>query len=391
MGVLVLGHSAGSRPLVLLLLGAGLAVFGAEGARTEAVTGGAAGAAQLRRKAASQEGLGALLRKPYWEPKLDAPPATQAPLVNSTEATPTGQPPSRGQDSQMCAFVELPDDLMLAPKLADKFVRHGNWQTVDGAEFADWTQDLFSWSYDLIYLNAAGKMLASLEVIRDVEAQLPGFNVHLTEKKEGPYTTVAVKDCAGQLLYVFHEHKDSKHNYRIFNRDEKLVAQIVGGNLFYDQMHIYDDKMVPMAISQSPWIVEDSFNMHIRNRPDAGMGGVPSYELRFIPGYNSNSSMMLPQNRWVIAAAIQERACRNALRFDGGYPAAYPWFVGLLVFFFLVLVGSLLYLLHMMFRCVYPKFYPEIENVFLQSTVQKGQFAEFSYGSGALGAGSKGR
>lgn len=320
------------------------------------------------------------IRKPYWEPKLAAPPATQAPPVNSSAVTPTGQPPTRGQDSQLCAFVELPDDIMLAPQLSDRMVKHGTWQTLDGAQQVSWTQDLFSWDYDTIYLKAMDKVLARMDVITDLEAELPGYNIKLDSKKEGPFTVIAVKDCADQLLYVFHEHKDVKHNYRIFNRDEELVAQMIGGALLYDQMHIYDDKMVPFALAQSPTIVEDSFNEHVRNRPDAVFGGVPTYQLRFVPGYNSNSSLLLPQNRWVLAAALQERACRNAMRFDGGYPPAYPWFVGLLGFFGLVLVGGLLFLIHMIFRCVYPKFYPEIENSFLQSTVQKGQFAEF-YGS----------
>lgn len=323
--------------------------------------------------------------KPYWEPKLDAPPATQAPLVNSTKDTPTGQPPTRGQDEQLCAFVELPDDIMLAPKLSDKLVKHGNWQSIDGAEFVEWSQDLFTWSYDMIYLSTGTKVLAKMEVIHDAETQLPGYRIDLKKtKEEGKFTTIALKDCSDQLLYVFHEHKDVKHNYRIFNRDEELVAQIVGGNLFYDQMHIYDDKMVPIGITQSPWIVEDSYNMHVRNRPDASTGGVPSYELRFISGYNSSSSMLLPQNRWVLAAAVQERACRNAMRFDGGYPAAYPWFLGLAIFAGLVLVGGFILILHMIFRCVYPKLYPEIENVFLQAAVAKPAGAHFvSYGGGS--------
>merc|ERR1719487_304560 len=331
--------------------------------------------------------------KPYWEPKLDAPPATQAPLVNSTKDTPTGQPPTRGQDEQLCAFVELPDDIMLAPKLSDKLVKHGNWQSIDGAEFVQWSQDLFTWSYDMIYLSVMNnKILAKMEVIQDVELQLPGYKIELENKKEGgEFTVIALKDCSDQLLYVFHEHKDAKHNYRIFNRDEKLVAQIVGGNLYYDQLHIYDDKMIPIGIVQSPFIVEDSYNAHVRNRPDADMGGVPSYELRFVSGYNSNSSMLLPQNRWVLAAAIQERACRNSLRFDGGYPPAYPWFLGLAIFAGLVFLGVVVVVLQMIFRCVYPKLYPEIENVFLQSTLQRQGIP--SYGAGKTDAGKsvKGR
>lgn len=277
---------------------------------------------------------------------------------------PTPQPATRGQDEQECGWLALPENIFMSPRISDGFAVSGDIESDTGAIFCTWTQDLFAWEYETVYFNVDTKLFVKAERV-DEEDELP-----VEERVKIPYgwNAYVFKDCTGVVLYIVREEKKWPHRVTVSNRADQLVAYSEKAGYFKDQLHFYDDLHAPIAIAQSPMIVEGNPGF-IRNGAEDAMGGIPTWEVMFVSGYGSNSSLILAQNRWVVALAVQYRAIRGASRAKDGsvLPSALRVLsIGVSVAFFVALVLAFFALLVWVYRLVHPPSYPEIENEYLQ-------------------------
>jgi hypothetical protein len=316
--------------------------------------------------------------KPAWgEPAPAAQGAGKADAVALGAATSgkvgcaesiTVQPSTRGQDEGTCGFLELPDRFFMRVKVAETMVMKGDWENDSGARYVEWTQDHFAWQYETVYFNTGDKLFMKTEVIMNEEVQLPGVQLRNARANEKKFRTMALKDCNDVLMYVLRESRSPPYLYEVFNRDDQLVAWSEFGSLHLDKVFWYDHLKKPIAVVQSPRLVENAYEV-IEDREDPYFGNVPTWEIKYLKGYDPTAVLTIEQNRFVIAAAMQERAIRNAVRGPNGKPEApeaFPWFVGLSIFALCVCIGAIAYCFYWIFRLVYPKSYKEVENKFLK-------------------------
>jgi len=296
----------------------------------------------------------------------------------------TMQPSTRGQDEGTCGWLDLPDRFFMRVKVAEHTALKGDWENDSGAQYVEFVQDLFAWQYETVYFYTGSKLFMKTEVIANEEVQLPSVKLQNARENEKHYFTIALKDCNDILMYVLREKRTPPYTYEIYNRDDQLVAYSEFGSLHVDKIFWYDHLKKPIAISQSPRLVENAYRM-IDDRADPYFGNVPTWEVKFIHGYDPSEIVSIMQNRWVIAAAIQERAIRSVARGPDGkpdQPEAFPWFVGLTIFALAVCVGAVAYCFYWIFRLVYPKSYKEVENKFLKHDKQiYGELVRGRYGS----------
>jgi hypothetical protein len=291
--------------------------------------------------------------------------------ASALSAVPTPQPSSRGQDEGSCGFLMINEDaIFMRPHASDSMARAGGWEDDSGAQRLIWKQDQFAWEYETIYFYVDSKLFLKAEVIENEEVQLPTVRLNNARRhdKEHKVVTIALKDCNDVLLYILREHTGKSHDYEISDRNDELLATSEMGTLDVDQIHWYDTERKPIAIAQSP-VVIPGVHRHIDNQADPHFGNVPSWEVMFLSGYNSSSSLLIPEKRFTILAAVQERAIRNAMRGPDGEvepSAAFPWFVGLFCLGIFVCIAACFGFLHWVYRLVYPKTFREVENKFLQ-------------------------
>lgn len=294
--------------------------------------------------------------------------------------TVTVQPSTRGQDEGSCGWLDLPDTFFMRVKVAEHTALKGDWENDSGAQFVEWVQDQFAWQFESVYFYTGSKLFMKTEVIQNEEVQLPSVKLKNAQENAKHVFTIALKDCNDVLMYVLREKRSPPYTYEIYNRDDQLVAYSEFGSLHVDKMYWFDHLHKPIAVSQSPRLVENVYRV-IDDRADPYFGNVPTWEVRFLKGYDPTAIVTIEQNRWVIAAAIQERAIRSAARGPDGRPKppeAFPWFVGLTIFAFAVGVGAIAYCFYWIFRLVYPKSYKEVENKFLKP--DKGVYGELVQG-----------
>lgn len=296
-------------------------------------------------------------------------------------ARPTAQPPSRGQDSGECGWLTLPEDVFLSPRTSDSFARSGVLESDAGGVFATWQQDLFAWNYQTVYFNVGSKLFVKAEVIENEAVQLPGIQL----QKVKDVNTIAIKDCNNVLLYILRETTKAPYTYKIFNRDDNLIATSEMGEFFTDQIHFYDDEHNPLVIAQSPKIV-DGNPEPVADNAHPSLGNVPSWEVRYLHGYNSSSSLLIEEYRWVIMLAVQERAIRSADRAADGQvmpSKTFPLFIGISTVFFLVVTALLCCCFFGVYRLVYPKKNDEVENKYLRDMrlPENGPPSQQMYGS----------
>jgi hypothetical protein len=337
----------------------------------------AAGDKEIERVAAAASGVAS--------PTDDtAPVALSASQDPCAKETITVQPSTRGQDEGSCGWLDLPERFFMRVKVRENMAMKGDWENDSGAQYVEFVQDLFAWQYETVYFYTGSKLFAKTEVIENEEVQLPSVKLKNAQENEKNFYTIAVKDCNDVLMYVLREKRTSPYLYEIYNRDDQLVAYSEFGSLHVDKMYWYDHLKKPIAIAQSPRLLEKIYRL-IDDRADPYFGNVPTWEIKFLKGYDPTAIVTIMQNRWVIAAAVQERAIRNAARGPDGKPKppeAFPWFVGLTVFFLVVCVGAVAYCFYWIFRLVYPKSYKEVDNKFLKQDKNiYGELVQGRYGT----------
>lgn len=251
---------------------------------------------------------------------------------------PTQQPATRAQDFQECALVRLPLKFKLVPRVESSIKRAGVWENDDGATFLGWQQDHFSFGHTVSYFDGAVPFFdvtqTSDSALRDLGLDLP------PPANNAKVTTLVAKDCQGVLMYVFREHHEDINQYEVYNRAGEFLAGSVSGQLYHDQIHWYDQYRNPIAIAQSPFISTIP-NIDKTYEQQRSSGVVKMWELEFIEDYGSNSSILRDQYRWVLGAALQTRAIREADMGPSGEmtePWIYQWFVFMQILLFLAFV-----------------------------------------------------
>lgn len=284
----------------------------------------------------------------------------RVPIPRSVDAYlvgPTAQPASRGQDEQECGFTTLPEKFRLVPRDQGEVGRMGFFETGEGAALVQWNQNLFGWAYQNIAFNVDDKAFIKAEVL-----DYAGVNQLYDELEEegiqmpvsnAEFNTIALKDCQGVLLYLFREHRQNINIYEVYNRAGQFIAGSVEGINYKNQVHFYDEQRKPIAIAQSP-LVTTAAAEAVYKSPE---GQVKQWEIQFISGFDSNSSLKDEEYRWVLATAIQVRAIREADWSNGApqEPAVYPWFIFTwfsVIFVVTVLAGCLIRSIYFL---VYPR------------------------------------
>jgi len=273
------------------------------------------------------------------------------------DAVPTAQPASRGQDEQECGFTTLPEKFRLIPKVQDEMTRMGFFQTDQGATLMQWTQSLFGWAYQNVFFNVDDKAFIKAEVLdyAGLDALYDGLAEEGIEMpiSNADFNTIVIKDCQDVLLYIFREHKRNINIYEVYNRAGQFIAGSVEGINYKDQIHFYDETRKPIAIAQSPLVT----TMAAEALYKASDGQVKQWEIEYVGGFSSNSSLKLEEYRWVLATAVQMRAIRDADWANGApeEPAVYPWFIFTWFSVLFVFVVLAVCLLRVTYFLVYPR------------------------------------
>lgn len=298
--------------------------------------------------------------------------------------SPTKQPPTRGQDSQDCGFTLLPDEMALITKTSGDFAVTGAWTTMDGATLVDWKQILFGWDHESTYFYVGWKLLFKAVVIpQNVEETL---GMTFPDVVGDTVNTIAIRDCNDVLLYVFREWGAYSAHWEIFNHFGQFVAGSDRGRIYPSMMVFFDDKGNTIAYTQSPMITSDTSGATNDHPSENGDGhDIKEYQIRFVDGDGSTSSLTLSQTRWVITAVVQLRAIRDSTRMGDGQlrtPIGHNVFIVCLLAVCCIALALGVSIFVGAYRLVYPSKKTPIENPFLmhQHIVSSSKGCE-SYGA----------
>jgi len=274
------------------------------------------------------------------------------PVDDEDTSRPTRQPPTRGQDMQKCAWYALPEVVNLAPVSSNWFTRNGKWSGKMGAELVNWEQSRVRIDYTNIDYYVDLKPWFHAKVLRNEELELRKMNIWLPpprrvrnsygkpigekndEKRTEPSTTVVYADCESTPMYVSREFE--RGDYEIFNHLGQLVATGAPSELHPGQLYFRDDVGMPFAFAGSPTISEVANPIQGKEwLPQDHLYDFDHWQVWFMDGFNSVSYLKEPDNRWVIAAVVQEHAILNTLMYspngDAQTPLQYVAFVGLTI------------------------------------------------------------
>lgn len=272
---------------------------------------------------------------------------------------PLRQPSTPGQDSQECGFLLLPRKFTLSPQPPSTLERYGAWETTDSSTLLTWQQPLLRWSVDATYFFIG-----------------PQFFMKFLQEAED---TVTLRDCVNQLMYTLRVDLDTPGSYRIYNREDELVARSSFSDpnvdMFKNQLEFYDSFGQPIAIAHNPAIPGDpaaAAQQRARRGPARGFGGLSPWEVFFMGQAETNSSLIIAQNRWVVSAVVQDMQLREAPP-----PDLRVWFAALCA----LPAALAVFLLYEAMRTVYHIAYPsprkssEHSNPFMKDFQQYGALA----------------
>mmetsp|Transcript_28243 Transcript_28243/g.65325 ORF Transcript_28243/g.65325 Transcript_28243/m.65325 type:complete len:343 (-) Transcript_28243:49-1077(-) len=230
------------------------------------------------------------------------------------QIAPTKQPATWGQDMQECAWLSLPSYIQLAPKITTAFHTAGVWESFHGATFSSWSQALWPWSSEDWEMEVGSKvfMLAmpaktalrapQLEALADVGMVLP--------QRDGFSVPIVFKDCNGVPVYAVMENTVDPTVIEVYNRYGEFVAGSQSADESGDVIRYHDDVGAPLAIAQRLKARSNELQQGVL----FSYRDVIPWEIQFMDDSWTNSSLGLAQNRWVIAATVQERALEDASR-----------------------------------------------------------------------------
>lgn len=216
----------------------------------------------------------------------------------------TNQSPSRGQDMLVCGFLRLPTTFHLTSHDPQSwFVARGSWRTTDGATLATWMQRSWGFTYQPVYFFVDSQLFMKAKIVHDPR-ELP----FLMERDEEYPTVITFEDGCGQILYVIREHKTNSQLREIFNSRGDYLGGSTTSHGDPSQVRFFDARNKPIAVAQSPIItVVDARSVHAAQKQTFA-----EWQVKFFDNHWTASSLILDQNRWVIAVVLQENAVRDA-------------------------------------------------------------------------------
>lgn len=281
------------------------------------------------------------------------------------------------------------------PHPPGSFSLSGVWESKDSATFVTWYQDISRWDNQPVIFSMGAKVLFKAMPLEHT----PDRNLKLAPPASGDASDfdgpVALLDCNNVLMYALRVHKRQSHHYEVYNSMGEFLA--IGDTVEHlaNHVHFQDEVGQPIAFAQSPAILgemvaDDPWFSASSGAPARRQEGEPGalqpWEIWFLPEHESNSSLALAQHRWVLAAAIQDRALKDALR-TRQYPSGFTRAL-ILIIPFIFLIAALLGLVNMsssiLFRLVYPQYDRDSGNPFMKCS--SGRAGLVSYGGAAHSA-----
>jgi hypothetical protein len=304
----------------------------------------------------------------------------------------------------------LPDNLQLeqrfAPHLAPEdrgfLTVGGGWQNWDGATYVTWLRDLFGWETRPTMYFSASKLAFKVVPVPDAltvgagdPGPVDGYPEAVLRDADGQpvkdldqWDVFAIRDCNSVFMYAFRQHKTDPSKTEVYDRDGKLLARSGQNEHLADHMWFHDEMERPIGYAMSPAVygnspigegymnedhyhishVNENWNYHNKGamNPDgtlveADPGAIQPWEMKYIKDGPSCSSLIAPQNRWVLAAVVQERAIR-ASRPRAAQPLGGYLFLGTVTVLGLLAVVVVYSICNSIFRMVYPPGHKEHGN-----------------------------
>eukprot|EP00746_Dinoflagellata_sp_MGD_P164867 gnl/MRDRNA2_/MRDRNA2_93790_c0_seq1.p1 gnl/MRDRNA2_/MRDRNA2_93790_c0~~gnl/MRDRNA2_/MRDRNA2_93790_c0_seq1.p1 ORF type:complete len:433 (+),score=75.26 gnl/MRDRNA2_/MRDRNA2_93790_c0_seq1:159-1301(+) len=305
-----------------------------------------------------------------WIPKSSA--------NTSLKEVPTRQPQTISQAEQICASSKMPQNIFFSEGSTEDGAFGGRWMTRDGAELVQWTEDPLAWQPGTLRLNVAGIRLASV-VPQEIDEEdikerwkargkkvgglkLRGDQDHIAAKKNFlSEDKVVIRDCDDQLLYTLWATKRFPRTVEIYNREKILLAKGVEvdpaleGRPTRQRYWLFNDpKGKELAKAATPQLDE------IRRGPPSRDNVVP-WEMLFDSADPSPASvprvMAAPNERWVVAAALQWRTFQDMDKpRQSSVLAAFP--PPLVMICVILFSLGFCFLTRLVFSCIFDLVYP---------------------------------
>lgn len=281
--------------------------------------------------------------------------------------------------------MPLPETINLVPKETTFFSRSGAWKDKDGAEMVKWEQRRFRFNYLNVGYWVDLKPFFSSRVLYDAEKQLERMRIWLPplrKKVHGAVTTIVYEDCEHQPMYISRT-LGRNHDFEIFNHLGEFVASGGVSDMVPGQLYFKDELDLPFAIAGSPSVSYAALNMDL-HRPSGDPWDFNMWQVWYMQGFNSVSYLKEPDNRWVVAAVVQEHSILNAIRSEFGpadvftTPAPYLSFVTLNVLIVVAVLVFSVFVCSKIFMMVYPPKKAVRENPFLVMDIGGHPYGSFA-------------
>lgn len=244
---------------------------------------------------------------------------------NNTVVGLPGQPATWGQDEQECGMLLLPNRFYVAPKGEAGFLmdRVGTWKTKEGATLAEWTEGLYAWQPESVYVFLGSKLIFKAEPMwqgNDLPEQWPSELLQSFFDTWTEFDTIILRDCRHALLYVVRVLHAEPSTYQIYDRAGKLVARAQKGLDVDGRLVFYDEHDIALAVAQAPLVSDNTAHLLVSNDDGEWVPNeipkstnIASWEIWFYDRTGgSTSSLLLAENRYVLAAVTQHRAMKVA-------------------------------------------------------------------------------
>mmetsp|Transcript_34834 Transcript_34834/g.81353 ORF Transcript_34834/g.81353 Transcript_34834/m.81353 type:complete len:338 (+) Transcript_34834:128-1141(+) len=236
------------------------------------------------------------------------------PSLPAKQVTPTKQPATWGQDMQECGYLYLPQHIQLAPKSASVMHMAGAWESLDGATFAAWSQALWPWSLQEWSMDVGLKLFILAAPVMstfrsDQRSALEDLGMYLPQR-DGFKVPVVFRDCNGVPMYAVMERDADPLLMEVYNREGQFVAGSRRGDSKGEEIRFHDETGAPLAYAVR--LQAGGATSSTASQGSAGPRELAPWQIQFFDQTWTNSTLALPQNRWVIAASVQERALEEA-------------------------------------------------------------------------------
>eukprot|EP00927_Polykrikos_kofoidii_P061672 TRINITY_DN56505_c0_g1_i1.p1 TRINITY_DN56505_c0_g1~~TRINITY_DN56505_c0_g1_i1.p1 ORF type:complete len:462 (+),score=36.46 TRINITY_DN56505_c0_g1_i1:130-1386(+) len=296
------------------------------------------------------------------------------------------------QDSQRCAVVDLPLDIISKPSQFASTMQTGHWRSVADVQYGVWKQDYMSSSWQTVYVgDNIGKLGAKVEPItpgdlltrydwKETPQNSPSLAVHtqleraVNDEPIHTYQTYAIIDCEGTLMFVLNLRFVYPKMISVYDKAGRLVAH-TAGQWSDDKREFIDPNGYLLATARplTPTVRQPRPFSSTERSP------IDPYRMTFEQGGFKNASFLLDEDyRWVLVTAMEVYALVDS--YNSWEPPTRG--VGLGPFVVVGLVACMGFLCYTLFRLAYPRINDDPQ--FLSLMHRKGSSLSLNY-SGFLG------